>query len=258
MRLHLKLRKFNKLNFVKGTESLCCESGDSVPLPPEATTTKEKTVMRMRKKKHTEERIEACGGVNVLNPEEHKGEWKKLAGDRTLCLEIGCGKGSFVYGMAKKHPDKFFVAMEKVRDVIMLAMEKITADSEINNVVFIAGDAEKLPEYFDVGEIDEIYLNFSDPWPKARHAKRRLTYRKFLEMYKGLLKDEGRIYFKTDNRPFFDFSLEEFPAAGYEMSDITFDLHASPYNDDNVVTEYEATFSARGYKINRLVAKKSL
>ena len=214
--------------------------------------------MRMRKKKHTEERIAACGELNITNPEQYKGKWRELAGDRTLCLEIGCGKGSFVYGMAKKHPEKFFVAMEKVRDVIMLAMEKVSADSEINNVLFIAGDAEDLPNYFECGEIDELYLNFSDPWPKARHAKRRLTYRKFLEMYKTLLCEKGTIFFKTDNRPFFDFSLEEFPAAGYEMSDITFDLHNSPYNEGNVVTEYEATFSARGYKINRLVAKKIL
>lgn len=213
--------------------------------------------MRMRKKKHTEERIEACAGINITEPEAYFGRWSDLAKGRTLCLEIGCGKGSFVYGMAKKHPDRFFVAMEKVRDVIMLAMEKINADEEIDNVVFIAGDAEDLPKFFDKGEISEIYLNFSDPWPKARHAKRRLTYRKFLEMYKTLLPKDGVIYFKTDNRPFFDFSLEEFPAAGYEMSDITFDLHYSEYNAENVVTEYEATFSARGYTINRLVARPS-
>lgn len=211
--------------------------------------------MRMRKKKHTEERIEACADINITEPEAYFGRWSDLAKGRTLCLEIGCGKGSFVYGMAKKHPDRFFVAMEKVRDVIMLAMEKINADEEIDNVVFIAGDAEDLPKFFDKGEISEIYLNFSDPWPKARHAKRRLTYRKFLEMYKTLLPKDGVIFFKTDNRPFFDFSLEEFPAAGYEMSDITFDLHNSEYNAENVVTEYEATFSARGYTINRLVAR---
>ena len=211
--------------------------------------------MRMRKKKHTEERINACGALNITNPEENLGKWKEIAGERKLCLEIGCGKGSFVYGMAKKHPDRFFVAMEKVRDVIMLAMEKIKNDGEINNVLFICGDAEDLTKIFAPGEVDEIYLNFSDPWPKARHAKRRLTYRKFLEMYKTLLSENGVIYFKTDNRPFFDFSLEEFPAAGYALSDVTFDLHNSEYNADNVVTEYEATFSARGFTINRLVAR---
>ncbi len=214
--------------------------------------------MRMRKKKHTEERILVCERINVTNPEEYKGKWSELAGDRKLCLEIGCGKGSFVYGMAKKHPERFFIAMEKVRDVIMLAMEKINAEPEIDNVLFICDGAENLEKMFEKEEISEIYLNFSDPWPKARHAKRRLTYRKFLEMYKGLLKDDGAIYFKTDNRPFFDFSLEEFPAAGYKMSDITFDLHNSEYNTENVVTEYEATFSARGYTINRLVARKDI
>lgn len=214
--------------------------------------------MRMRKKKHTEERIQACEKINITNPEEYKGKWNELAKDRKLCLEIGCGKGSFVYGMAKKHPDRFFIAMEKVRDVIMLAMEKINAEPSIDNVLFICGGAEELEKMFEKGEISEIYLNFSDPWPKARHAKRRLTYRKFLEMYKGLLEDDGVIYFKTDNRPFFDFSLEEFPAAGFKMSDITFDLHNSEYNADNVVTEYEATFSARGFTINRLVARKDI
>lgn len=211
--------------------------------------------MRMRKKKHTEERILACADINLTAPEENLGKWHELCKDRKLCLEIGCGKGSFVYGMSKKHPDRFFVAMEKVRDVIMLAMEKVINDGEIDNVLFIAGDAQDLPKIFAPGEIDEIYLNFSDPWPKARHAKRRLTYRKFLEMYKTLLAPDGVIYFKTDNRPFFDFSLEEFPAAGYEISDITFDLHNSEYNAENVVTEYEATFSARGFTINRLVAR---
>lgn len=211
--------------------------------------------MRMRKKKHTEERISACGEINLLTPEENRGKWGELCKGKKLCLEIGCGKGSFVLGMAKKHPDRFFVAMEKVRDVIMLAMEKVLADGEIENVRFIAGDAEDLPKIFADGEIDEIYLNFSDPWPKARHAKRRLTYRKFLEMYKALLKPDGVIYFKTDNRPFFDFSLEEFPAAGYELFDVTFDLHNSEFNAENVVTEYEATFSARGFSINRLAAK---
>ena len=212
--------------------------------------------MRMRKKKHTEDRILACESVNITNPEEYMGKWHELCGDRKLCLEIGCGKGSFVYGMSKKHKDdRFFVAMEVVRDVIMLAMEKITADEEIENVRFIAGDARDLPKFFAPGEIDEIYLNFSDPWPKSRHAKRRLTYRAFLEIYKNLLAPDGVLYFKTDNRPFFDFSLEEFPEAGYELSDVTFDLHNSEYNAENVVTEYEATFSARGFTINRLVAR---
>ena len=212
--------------------------------------------MRMRKKKHTEDRILACESVNITNPEEYMGKWHELCGNRKLCLEIGCGKGSFVYGMSKKHKDdRFFVAMEVVRDVIMLAMEKITADEEIDNVRFIAGDARDLPKFFAPGEIDEIYLNFSDPWPKSRHAKRRLTYRAFLEIYKNLLAPDGVLYFKTDNRPFFDFSLEEFPEAGYELSDVTFDLHNSEYNAENVVTEYEATFSARGFTINRLVAR---
>ncbi len=213
--------------------------------------------MRMRKKKHTDERMAQCADIHIENPTEYKGKWQELAGDRKLCLEIGCGKGSFVLGMAKKHPERFFIAMERVKDVIMLAMEKVEADPAIDNVRFVCGDADYLCDYFTDGELSEIYLNFSDPWPKVRHAKRRLTYRKYLLTYRKLLNKDGVIYFKTDNRPFFDFSLVEFPLSGYALSDVTFDLHHSPYNADNVVTEYEATFSARGYSINRLVARPS-
>lgn len=212
--------------------------------------------MRMRKKKHTEERIEACGELLLTAPEENKGKWGRLAGGRKLCLEIGCGKGSFVVGMAKKHPDCFFVAMERVRDVIMLAMEKVKKDGEIDNVRFLCGDADSLAELFDEKEVACIYLNFSDPWPKWRHAKRRLTYRRYLAVYKTILADDGCICFKTDNRPLFDFSLSEFDAAGFDVSHVTNDLHNSPDNADNVVTEYEATFSARGFTINRLEARK--
>lgn len=210
--------------------------------------------MRMRKKKHTDDRIIACGELLIETPYEMKGKWAEKAQGRMLCLEIGCGKGTFVCETAKRNPDKFFIAVEKVRDVMVMAMEK-AKNAELTNVVFADIDAEKLGEVFEENELSEIYLNFSDPWPKKKHAKRRLTYRTFLELYRRILSPEGTVFFKTDNRPLFDFTLEEMAECGYKMSDITYDLHNSEYAKDNVVTEYEATFSAKGFTINRVVAK---
>ena len=222
--------------------------------------------MRMRKKKHGAERMQACDDIWIREPSEHLGKWRALAQesfevdaetaqDIKLCLEIGCGKGTFVCEMAKRHPECFFVAVEKVPDVVLLAMEKAKT-AELSNVVFVNGDASTLTEAFAEGELDEIYLNFSDPWPKKGHAKRRLTHRNFLAVYNKILSDNGALFFKTDNRPLFDFSLEEMTEFGLKLSDITFDLHNSPYEADNIHTEYENTFSARGYTINRVVARK--
>jgi tRNA (guanine-N7-)-methyltransferase len=210
--------------------------------------------MRMRKKKHTDDRIIACGALLIENPYEMKGKWNEKAQGKTLCLEIGCGKGTFVCETAKRNPDKFFIAVEKVRDVMVMAMEK-AKNAELTNVVFADIDAEKLGEVFEENELCEIYLNFSDPWPKKKHAKRRLTYRNFLELYRKILSADGTVFFKTDNRPLFDFSLEEMAECGYKMSDITYDLHNSEYAKDNVITEYEANFSAKDFTINRVVAK---
>lgn len=213
--------------------------------------------MRMRKKKHTDDRISACGDFLIASPPELFGKWREHcnAGEKPLCLEIGCGKGTFVCETAKRNPDKFYIAVEKVRDVMVMAMEK-AQNAGLSNVVFCDIDAEKLGEVFDCGELSEIYLNFSDPWPKKKHAKRRLTYRSFLEIYKKILSPDGVIYFKTDNRPLFDFSLEEMAECGYRLSDITNDLHNSDYSAENIVTEYEANFSAKGFTINRVVAHK--
>ena len=133
-----------------------------------------------------------------------------------------------------------------------MAMEKIK-NAGLSNVVFVCGDAEALPDIFEEGELDGLYLNFSDPWPKKKHAKRRLTYIGFLEKYRYILKDGGKIFFKTDNRPLFDFSLEQFELANIPLSDVTNDLHNSVYEADNIHTEYEDNFSAKGFTINRLV-----
>ena len=208
--------------------------------------------MRMRKKKNGAKRMELCADIHITDPAAQKGAWRTLAGERLLCAEIGCGKGSFILEMAKRHPDRFFIGFEKIADVIVLAMEKVE-EAGLDNVVFVCDDAEHVTDIFADGELDELYLNFSDPWPKKRHANRRLTYIGFLERYKIILKDGGKIFFKTDNRPLFDFSLEQFEAAHIALSDVTNDLHHSEYEKDNIHTEYENNFSAKGFSINRLV-----
>lgn len=214
--------------------------------------------MRMRKKKHGAERIEACSELIIQNtvistensPEIFKND-KNLQG--TLWLEIGCGKGDFVCGMAGRHPYVNFIALERIPDVAMLAMEKCKS-RELTNVRFIIGNVAKLWDVFSDHSVDRIYLNFSDPWPKAGHAKRRLTHRDFLEQYKRILKPGGAIFFKTDNRGLFDFSLDEFRECGFRLENLTYDLHNSEYNADNIETEYERNFSAKGFSINRVEA----
>lgn len=201
--------------------------------------------MRMRKKKHGAERISACSEYFV--PEG------TVISDIPVELEIGCGKGSFISGLSKRYPEKKFIAMERVSDVILLAAERIKAE-DANNVKFIIGDARNLKEYFPASSVARLYLNFSDPWPKKGYAKRRLTHRSFLELYKEILVPGGEIAFKTDNIGLFEFSLEEFTSAGFKLKEITYDLHSSEYNDDNIVTEYEKNFSEKGFKINRVVA----
>jgi tRNA (guanine-N7-)-methyltransferase len=143
--------------------------------------------------------------------------------------------------------------MERVSDVILLAAEKIKAE-EAKNVKFLIGDAKGLCDIFPESSVRRIYLNFSDPWPKKGYYKRRLTYRGFLEIYKKILANDGEIIFKTDNSDLFEFSLEEFEAAGFKLKELTRDLHNSEYNENNIVTEYEKNFSEKGFKINRVVA----
>lgn len=208
--------------------------------------------MRMRKKKHGAERIEACSHL-LIRPDEtfFADPESAFSESRPLHLEIGCGKGNFAVGMSALHRDINFIAMEKIADVACLALEKAEAarDMRNDNLRFIIGDAKDLTEYFPEHCLDCIYLNFSDPWPKSGHAKRRLTYRSFLEIYKRLLKDGGTLKLKTDNEGLFDFSLEEFEGFGARIEWMTRDLHASEMNDGNVMTEYEKNFSDKGQPI---------
>ncbi len=210
--------------------------------------------MRARKRKNTPERIEACSDYFINEPIEHKNNWSEVFGNNNpIRLEIGCGKGDFVKGMAENNPDINFIAIEKATDIIVLALEKIN-QANLSNVRFVNCDAEILPEIFPEEMFDTVYINFCDPWPKKRHAKRRLTSPTFLETFKKILKRNGSIHFKTDNRPLFDYSLETFPESGYTLKNVTFDLHTEELPYDNVKTEYERNFIAKGFKINRLEA----
>ncbi len=212
--------------------------------------------MRMRKKKHGAERINACSEFILQNTVINKENVINIFGsdqNRPLWLEIGCGKGAFICGLAEKYKDTNLIALERVADVAVLAMEKCKA-AELANVRFIVGDIAKLWDVFGSGSVDRIYLNFSDPWPKAGHAKRRLTHRNFLEQYKRILKPDGAIFFKTDNRGLFDFSLDEFRECGFRLENLTYDLHRSQWAAENIMTEYEKNFSEKGFTINRVEA----
>lgn len=215
--------------------------------------------MRMRKKKHGEERRQALAYLLIDAADIKPGTVRHFFqnADKPLMLEIGCGKGDFVIGMAKKHPEWNFLAIERVPDVILCAMEKCSAafaDDADCNIRFCVANANTLTEYFAPGEIDGIYLNFSDPWPKSGHEKRRLTYGSFLAQYRTVM-DAGRsVTFKTDNSGLFAYSLLSFEANGWRCENITNDLHHSVWNQENIITEYERNFSEKGFPIHRVVA----
>ena len=208
--------------------------------------------MRMRRKKHGAERIAACSELLITDFEKLKSSPNAFFGEeRPVRLEIGCGKGDFACGIAAQNPDVNIIAMERVSDVACLALEKAIAraDERPDNLRFIIGDAKNLTEWFPEHSLDGIYLNFSDPWPKAGYKKRRLTYRAFLEIYRGLLREGGRLVLKTDNKDLFAFSLEEFEACGLIIEWSTEDLHSSEHGVGNVMTEYERNFTAKGFTI---------
>lgn len=214
--------------------------------------------MRMRKKKNGEKRLSACESLlykHTGEPLSDASEPFGMTGARVY-LEIGAGKGAFAIGMSKKEPEVCYYAMERVTDCVMLAAERAKADAEVKNLRFIIDTADNLTRIFSAGSIDAIFLNFSDPWSKKGYAKRRLTHRRYLAVYFNLLKDGGRLCFKTDNTGLFDFSLEEISAMGLELSKLTRDLHSSQYNEGNIMTEYETAFSEKGVSINMLEVQK--
>ncbi len=209
--------------------------------------------MRMRNKKNRGVRMERCESIWIKEPQSAKGKWSELFGNNNpIHIEIGCGKGGFVTGMAKQNPNINYVAIERYENVLVLAMERVQRE-ELTNVLFIDGDAMLLEEYFTPSEFSRIYINFCDPWPKKKTAKRRLTHTNFLNIYKKLLPENCGIFFKTDNRSLFEFSLNSFADNDFKMHNITLDLHNSDF-EGNVMTEYEKKFSDEGMPIYRLEA----
>ena len=210
--------------------------------------------MRMRRKKNLIPRMERCAAWQIKDPKALRGNWRSLMPQaKELRLELGCGKGRFTCQTAAAEPEILFVAVERVPDAMVVAMEK-ARDMGLTNVFFVDADAAILPELFAPGEVDLIYINFCDPWPPKRHAKRRLTHRNFLLLYQQVLKEAGQIHFKTDNAPLFEFSVLEFPAAGYRLEEVTRDLHGEGVQ--GIMTDYEEKFHNLGTKINRCVAIK--
>lgn len=208
--------------------------------------------MRLRNVKGSRETIAANEYV-VHTPEEYKGKWSEFFGNgNPIHIEVGMGKGKFIMELARQNPDINYIGIEKYSSVLVRALEK-RPELETDNLVFIRMDAENIVDVFEKDEVAQIYLNFSDPWPKDRHAKRRLTSVQFLARYDQFLAPEGRVIFKTDNRPLFDFSLEQVEEAGWILENHTFDLHHSEYIEGNVMTEYESKFVAEGKPINRMV-----
>ena len=214
--------------------------------------------MRLRNVKGSRETIAANDYV-VHNETGMKGHWHELFdNDNPIHIEIGMGKGQFIMELARRNPDINYIGIEKYSSVLVRALEKRELEPEMTNLYFIRMDAEYIENVFAENEVANIYLNFSDPWPKDRHAKRRLTSRQFMARYDIILKPDGQVEFKTDNKDLFDFSLEEIKEADWELPVVTFDLHNdSVLNEGNVMTEYETRFSQMGNPICKLIAVRN-
>ncbi len=212
--------------------------------------------MRLRNIKGSREMI-ADSPYTIDNPAQYKGKWHEFFGnDAPIRIEVGMGKGKFISTLAMQNPDINYIGIEKYSSVLIRAIDK-RIENNIENLYFLRFDAVDILDIFDEGEIDRIYLNFSDPWPKDRHAKRRLTSKEYLKKYDVILKKDGIVEFKTDNDDLFSFSLEEVPLAGWEIVAQTFDLHKTPeMMEGNVMTEYEEKFSALGNPIHKMIIRR--
>mgnify|MGYP002514804754 FL=1 len=211
--------------------------------------------MRLRNVRGAREALQESD-FTVNEPSEYRGKWLELfENNNPLHIEIGTGKGRFLMTLAEQNPDINYVGIEKFSSVLIRAIEK-QRELALPNLYFIRMDAENIEEVFAEGEVDRIYLNFSDPWPKDRHAKRRLTSKQFFARYDKILDKNGRVEFKTDNRDLFDFSVESVKEAGWNLSAVTYDLHNSDMNEGNIMTEYEIKFSEMGNPIHKLIANR--
>ena len=205
--------------------------------------------MRMRRMKNLEPRMEKCADVRIQNPEDYKGKWRSLMPQCTaLWVEVGCGKGKFTAETAQANPDVLLIAVERCREAMVVAMEKAKGMG-LKNVFYIDMDVANIEEIFDRGEMDRLFINFPDPWPRKKNAKRRLTHRGFLDKYCRTVREGGEIHFKTDNAPLFEFSVEEFAACGLQVNNLTRDLHANGIV--GIMTGYEEKFHSLGTPINR-------
>ena len=214
--------------------------------------------MRMRKKKNLPERLARCAAVMVDDPRARRGAWRaEFGNDNPIRLEIGCGKGRFILETARRCPEINFVAIEREEGALIMATERAMAEA-LPNLRFLSFDAAALGEIFAPGEVEVIYLNFSDPWPPNRQRKRRLTWRAYLAVYDEILQEDGAIFFKTDNQRLFEWSLGELCQNGWLLQNISLDLHNSIWAGDNIMTEYEEKFSSQGYRIYRLEARKRI
>ncbi|MCL2226037.1 MAG: tRNA (guanosine(46)-N7)-methyltransferase TrmB [Oscillospiraceae bacterium] len=213
--------------------------------------------MRMRRKPNLDARMDRCANLLISTPESLRGRWLELSelpyGE--LHIELGCGKGLFTAEMAKQSPEALFIGLEKVKNVIVIALERVEREC-LQNVRFINNLADDLTSFFAPGEVSRIYLNFSDPWPSQRHAKRRLTSQSFLESYKNVLSRDGEIHFKTDNIPLFEFSLREFQRAGLTVLQENRNLHRN--GPAGVMTDYEMKFHGEGIAINMCIVGRPL
>ncbi len=210
--------------------------------------------MRVRNRKGAPELLVNNPQYVILNPEECKGKWSEMFGNNhPIHIEVGSGKGRFITGMAAQNPDINYIGIDIQMTVLSYALDRVL-ESNLPNIKLLQVDGSSLTNYFDVAEIERLYLNFSDPWPKKRHEKRRLTYRSFLDTYKEILPDNGEIHFKTDNRGLFEYSLASFSQYGMILKQVWLDLHESDFAG-NVLTEYEEKFSQKGQVIYRVEAQ---
>ncbi len=209
--------------------------------------------MRLRHIPGAEEAIASSPFV-IQEPQNRRGAWNQVFGNENpIEIEVGMGKGRFIMELAQKNPHINYIGIERYSSVLLRGLQK-RQELELQNIYFLCIDAKLLADCFAPGEVSRIYLNFSDPWPKDRHAKRRLTSPEFMGVYRKILDCRGTVEFKTDNRGLFEYSLESIPASGWSILAQTFDLHRSPMSQGNVMTEYEEKFHSEGHPICKLIA----
>ena len=210
--------------------------------------------MRVRKRSGAEELIASYPQYVVDEPQKWKGRWtERFGNDQPIHIEIGMGKGQFIFGMAKAHPEINYIGIDMQTSVVSFALDKLIAE-EVPNLQLLHVDGSELTNYFADSEVDQIYLNFSDPWPKSKHEKRRLTYKTFLAVDEQILRPAGELHFKTDNQGLFEYSLASFSQYEKKKKKVWLDLHASSY-EGNIMTEYERKFSSKGQPIYRVEAR---